>query len=40
MRVWFGREKDLSTDGISRRLKAFFDRKPKFSDRLDAMALN
>jgi len=36
----FCRETDLSNEAIQRRLKAFFDRNPKFSDRLDAMASN
>lgn len=34
----FCREKDQSPDSINLRMKAFFDRNPKFSDRLDAMA--
>lgn len=37
--VGFCREQDLSLESIRRRMKAFFDRNPKFSDRLDAMAL-
>lgn len=34
----FCRENDQSPNSISLRMKAFFDRNPKFSDRLDAMA--
>ena len=37
--VGFCREKDQSSEAIHRRMKAFFDRNPKFSDRLDDMAL-
>lgn len=36
--VNFCREKDLSPDAVRRRMKSFFDRSPKFSDQLDAMA--
>lgn len=36
--VGFCREQDLSLESIRRRMKAFFDRNPKFSDRLEAMA--
>lgn len=36
--VTFSRDDDLSPEAIRRRMKAFFDRNPKFSDRLDAMA--
>jgi len=34
----FCRQDDQSPDSISLRIKAFFDRNPKFSDQLDAMA--
>jgi len=36
--VGFCRERDLSSKAIRVRMKGFFDRNPKFSDRLDAMA--
>lgn len=36
--VGFCREKDLSPESIRRRMKAFFDRNPKFSDKLEGMA--
>jgi hypothetical protein len=36
--VTFCRDQDLSPEAVRRRLKAFFDRNPKFSDQLDAMA--
>ena len=36
--VAFCREPDLAPESIRRRLKAYFDRDPKFSDRLDSMA--
>ncbi len=36
--VTFCRDTDLAPEAIRRRMKAFFDRHPKFSDRLDAIA--
>ena len=36
--VDFCRDDDLSPEAIRRRMRAFFDRHPKFSDRLDAIA--
>lgn len=36
--VTFCRDDDLSPEAIRRRMRAFFDRHPKFSDRLDAIA--
>ena len=36
--VGFCRESDQSSEAVQRRMKAFFDRNPKFSDRLEYMA--